>query len=320
MIKYPSIEQFRNVVRRVRELHDFQGKDENGEPIYRHTSNYPTLKFQGTVKLHGSNGGIVRYPDRIEFQSRERVLTITEDNQGFMATMLSKNLDKLFSRFEATSTVAIYGEWCGTGIQKGVAISTLPKMFVIFGVKVNGEWVTLPQDLHDNDNGIYNVLQFPTYEVEIDFNRPELVQNHLIELTTEVENECPAGKFFGVSGIGEGIVFTCVDNHDLMFKSKGEKHSVSKVKVINSIDTEALASINEFVESTVTEARLEQGLSFFRENNIEVKPSNTGEFLRWVVTDVLKEELDTITSNGLNEKQVKAAIVTKSRQWFLNHA
>jgi len=64
----------------------------------------------------------------------------------------------------------------------------------------------------------------------------------------------------------------------------------------------------------VTENRLEQGLSFFKENNIEPDAKNTGEFLRWIVTDVLKEEEIT-----LDEKKVKAAIVQKARVWYLNH-
>ena len=38
------------------------------------------------------------------------------------------------------------------------------------------------------------------------------------------------------------------------------------------------------------------------------------------VTDVLKEEKDTLEASGLDEKKVKNAIVTKARMWFLNHA
>ena len=54
MKKYPSIDQFRNVIRAVKTNHDYQGKDtETGEPIYQHTSPYPTLTFNGTVKIHG---------------------------------------------------------------------------------------------------------------------------------------------------------------------------------------------------------------------------------------------------------------------------
>lgn len=137
-------------------------------------------------------------------------------------------------------------------------------------------------------------------------------------MTIAVEECCPVGKFFGKEGVGEGIVFTAEIDQDLKFKSKGEKHSVTKVKKLNPIDAEVMNSINEFVDSVITENRLEQGVTFFKENNIEVDSKNTGQFLSWVVRDVLKEENDTIVNNNLDEKKVKNAIVTKSRTWFLN--
>lgn len=319
MKKYPSIDQFRNVIRNVKHNHDYQGKDEEGNPIYKHIENYPTLRFQGTVKLHGTNAAIVKYADgRIEFQSRERILTLEQDNAGFMLAMMAKDLSSLFNQFQSKDYVAIYGEWCGGNIQKGVAVCGLEKMFVIFGIKVDEVWVSISQFLYNYEEGIYNILQFPTYEIDIDFNQPEAIQNKLIELTVAVEECCPVGKFFGKEGVGEGIVFTCMSDPTLKFKSKGEKHSVSKVKVLNPVDTELIASINEFVESVVSENRLKQGLSYFTENNISIEPKNIGEFLRWIVTDVLKEETDTLVKSQLDVKRVKNAIVAKARVWFLN--
>lgn len=319
MKKFSSIEQFRNVIKAVKLKHDYKGKDEDGNPIYNHTENYPILKFTGTVKLHGTNAGIVKYSDgRLEFQSRERVLTLDYDNAGFMQQMRTVDLSFLFSNFKFSDYCAVYGEWCGGNIQAGVAINGLPKMFVIFAIKVDDIWVDLPEFIRDNENGIYNILQFPTYDIDIDFNNPELSQNKMIEMTAAVEDCCPVGKFFGSDGVGEGIVFGCVGDYSLRFKSKGEKHSVSKVKKLNPIDTEAINSIKEFVESVVTENRLEQGITYFNENGIEVDSKNTGQFLGWVVKDVLKEESDTMTNNGLNEKSVKVAIANKARTWFLN--
>ena len=319
MKKYPSIEQFRNVIRKVRSNHDYKGRDELGALVYQHTENYPILKFKGTVKLHGTNAGIVNYGNKIEFQSRERILSLDDDNAGFMNAMHKRDLSFLFKGLCPSVYSAIYGEWCGGNIQKGVAINGVEKMFVIFGIKVDDVWVELPKDLHINDIGIYNILQFPTYEVDIDFNNPEAIQNKLIEMTISVEDQCPVGKFFDKEGIGEGIVFTCVTDQELKFKSKGEKHSASKVKVLNAIDVEAMRDINEFVEMAVSENRLKQGISFFKENNILIDSKNTGEFLRWVVADVLKEEKDTLDASGLNEKKVKSAIVSAARMWFLNN-
>lgn len=319
MIKYPSIELYKNIIRKVKERHDYQGKDENGEAIYQHLSNYPTLKFQGTVKLHGTNASIVKYSDgRLEYQSRERVLSLEQDNANFMMNMMGKDTSSLFSGIEFDDYCAIYGEWCGGNVQKGVALNGLPKMFVIFGIKVDDAWVDLPSWKYDNENGIYNILQFQTYDIDIDFNNPETIQNKLIEDTLAVEDECPVGKYFGVSGVGEGIVYKCTTQPDLIFKSKGEKHSVSKVKTLNAVDVESIAEIKDFVDSAVTENRLEQGLGYLNEMKIEAVPKNTGEFLRWVVTDILKEETDTIVANQFDMKKVKSAIVNKARVWFLN--
>jgi len=319
MKKYTDIPQFRNVVRELRLNHDYQGKDDAGEPIYLHTNPYPTLKFKGTVKLHGTNAGIVKYADgTLEFQSRERVLSLDSDNAGFMQENSTKNLDFLFDGIEFEDYIAVYGEWCGGDIQKGVALNGLPKMLVIFGCKVDGNWV----DFRRGDHGqlIYNINDFPTYEVTVDFNNPELSQSKIIEMTVGVETECPVGKYFGVSGVGEGIVFSCNhEGHQYIFKSKGEKHSVSKVKTLAAVDVELVESINAFVDYAVTESRLKQGIEYMKRNGLDISQKNTGEFLRWVVGDIVKEETDVLTANNLDQKKVNPVISTKARQWYFNN-
>lgn len=87
---------------------------------------------------------------------------------------------------------------------------------------------------------------------------------------------------------------------------------------MNPIDIELVTSINEFVETVVTENRLKQGISYFKENNIEIGFKSTGQFLAWVVKDVLKEESDLLEQSNLDEKKIKNAITTKARIWFLN--
>ena len=97
MIKFPSIDQFRQIIREVKTNHDYQGKSEDGSPIYQHNSPYPAIEFTGTVKLHGTNASIVKYKDgRIEYQSRERVLDLQHDNAGFMLAMMNKDLSSIF--------------------------------------------------------------------------------------------------------------------------------------------------------------------------------------------------------------------------------
>ena len=339
MKKYPSIEQFRNIIKTIRTNHDYQGKDSDGNAIYQHLSDYPTLTFHGTVKLHGTNAAIVLYKDsHKEYQSRERVLSLEADNAGFMLAMSNIDTSDLFSDIVFNDYIAVYGEWCGGSIQKGVALTSLPKMFVVFGIKIDDVWSD-PQDyfysseLNNsnnfdinrttinllNNNRIYFIDQFPTYDIDINFNEPETIQNKLIELTIAVEEECPVASKLGVKGIGEGIVFTTIDYPELKFKSKGEKHSVSKVKVLNSVNEEELNSIKEFVDYAVTENRLEQGLSYLKENNLNLDQKATGAFLSWIFNDILKEEKDVIVKNQIDLKKANGVIASKARMWFFKH-
>jgi hypothetical protein len=227
-----------------------------------------------------------------------------------------------------TEKVAIFGEWCGSGIQKGVAIAQLPKMFVIFGIKCidvdnNSAWLDISDiDFNAKSDNIFNIYDFPTYEIEIDFNYPEIAQNKLVELTLSVEEECPVGKHFGVSDVGEGIVWTCVtpgwNDSGTWMKTKGEKHQSSKVKTLASIDVEAVENMRDFVEMVVTESRLEQGLdNLVREQLLPFEMKSIGEFLRWIFHDVMKEESETIVQNQIDPKKIGSAIANKARPWYM---
>lgn len=208
-----------------------------------------------------------------------------------------------------------------SGIQKTVAISQLPKMFVIFAVKIDDVYQDMRNftDLKIESENIYNILQFKTYSVDIDFNQPELIQNKIVELTIEVENECPVAKHFGVSGVGEGIVFEHINEKRYVFKSKGVKHQNSKVKVLATVDVEAIENINEFIEYAVTENRLMQGIDKMKELNLPIEPKTTGEYLRWVYNDVVKEESDTMVANGIDPKKIGSYISAKARMFWLNY-
>lgn len=324
MKKFTEIEQFRNVIRAVKSHHDYKGKDENGDTIYSHDTPYPTLRFRGTVKCHGTNSAIVSYPDRYEFQSRERVLSLTHDNAGFMLAMLNKPYKKLFEGIEYKDHCAIYGEFAGSGIQKGIAIAQLPKMFVIFAVKIDDVYQDMENYKHlmDNENGIYNILQFETYYVDVDFEHPEIAQNEIVEITMNIEKECPVGKYFGVIGTGEGVVFEHISPEDgsrYILKSKGELHQNSRVKTLNPVDVEALNGMNEFIEYAVTENRMKQGIDKMIEMGLPMEMKTTGDYLRWVFNDVVKEESDTIVKNQIDVKKLGSAVSAKARLFWLRY-
>ena len=350
LIRFPSIEQYRTVVKLVRDRAKW------------HSIPAPKIEFEGSVKLHGTNASIcVSGPD-FWCQSRENIISFDRDNAGF-ATYVTRNQEfysafmKLVQDFSPVSLtpdsiVSVYGEWCGAGIQKGVAISSLEKMFVVFGIRVfdgvgdedsTSTWYSselLKQiavaafDVNDLmlmgrvkdplPTNLHFITSFPTWTRIVDFNDPEALQNELDDLTIAVEAECPVGKHFGVSGVGEGIVWKAVSGPEgfnlsgLTFKVKGEKHSVSKVRVLASFDVEKHNSIKALIESIVTEARLEQGITDgLLQLGLTTEVKNTGAFLKWVGGDVIKEESDTIIKNGFEKKDVMGEVNRVARQWFL---
>ncbi len=329
MKKFTEIEQYRNVIHNVKAHWDYKGKDENGDAIILHDKPYPTLSFRVTCKCHGTNSSVCLYrgtennPDYYEFQSRERVLSIKQDNAGFMLAMLNKPYQKLFDGIVFKDHCVIYGEWIGKGIQRGVAISQLPdKKFIIFAVKIDDVYQDMEnyKHLQDNDNGIYNILQFPYEYIDIDFENPEYAQNKIVEMTLAVEDECPVGKYFNINGIGEGIVVEHQSDFGrLIFKSKGLKHSVSKTKTLAPVDTEALEGMKEFIEYAVTENRMQQGIDKMIEMNIPLQLKSTSDYLRWVYNDVVKEEQDTIIKNQIDMKKLGSAVSAKARIYWMNH-
>lgn len=208
----------------------------------------------------------------------------------------------------------------GKGIQKGVGISNLEKRFIVFAVKTDDAWrPELINNFSDEEQLIFNSKQFETYSIDIDFNKPELYNNTITDHTLDVEKECPVAKHFGVEGIGEGIVWVCEDHPDLIFKTKGEKHSVSKVHSVSSVDTAMIEEVYKFVDLAVTDNRLIQGISHLKEYGLEISEKSTGDFLRWVVKDVIKEEEDTIVANQLDIKKINSAVSKKARMWFFEY-
>jgi len=298
----------------------------------------PTLEYRGTVKLHGTNAAIVYTWDMLQHeyvmhaQSRKNIITPQSDNAGFAAFAHTSNTEALRDTIEKVmgndlgytpEVVRVYGEWCGGNIQKGVAINGLEKMFVIFAVKVDNQWLSDTQlsVVKLPDARIYNILDYPSHTITIDFNNPEQSTNKLVELTNAVEAECPVGKAFGnEGGIGEGIVWTCITEgwrqSRYWFKVKGEKHQSSKTKTLAPVDIERVNNMKELVSNLVTESRLNQGLEQLRMAKLDITRKNVGPFLKWIVGDIIKEELDTIMGNGFEPKEIQGQISKVARDWF----
>lgn len=123
-VAFPSIEGFHNIRKEI--LH--YNLQRAGAPI----------NYLGKIKLHGKNGAVqIKANGDIFAQSRSATISTGNDNAGF-AAWVESNKD-FFSDLRARSDahddeqITIFGEWCGKGIQKGVAIANIGrKIFAPF--------------------------------------------------------------------------------------------------------------------------------------------------------------------------------------------
>lgn len=277
--------------------------------------------------MHGTNAAIVIDGSEIRFQSRSRILSIDSDNMGFCFWGERNKeiiLNAIKRQFPESNHIVIYGEWAGPGIQKGVGISEISeKSFFVFGAMIDGQWVIVGNDFYENPEiGFYSTwLNAISYKIDVPFHDPESIIGIMESWVNEVENECPVAKTFGVSGIGEGIVFIPYEIDrmqipDLWFKVKGDKHSTSKVNKGAKVSIPIIEKLTEVLDSLVTANRLNQGISELIEQGKEFDIKFTGDYIRWVVNDIMKEEKDFLVSNNIQPKQINPHIANRAREFF----
>jgi hypothetical protein len=199
-------------------------------------------------------------------------------------------------------------------------------MFVIFAVQTptvdeNDErWQDLIYEPYLNTHGIYISRQFGVWNLDIDFEKPEIAIYAMNTFTLAIEKECPVGKFFSQSGIGEGLVWV-PDTYSkkrsrLVFKTKGSAHSETKVKKLAAVDPDKVAGARAYAEKHVHNERLEQAYAWLAEMGHPQHEKSTGLFIKHVVDDVAKEESDELAFNGLTDKDVNGLMSNIARKWF----
>lgn len=321
MLKFPSIDSIAHVFKYVRSRNNWHlGRNEPEKFIRR-------VDYIGSTKLHGSNGSIAVNLEtgEVEAFSRERPLTVDSDNYGF-AFWVAANREAIYnfakSRF-SDGVVRFYGEWVGRGIQKGVAVSELEKHFVCFMVHFDGAFFF--PGVYENSPFRW-IAETHLFGITLDFSEGADntgALNDIEKLTNAVEAECPWGKMHNVSGTGEGIVWMPVSNNlaqdtSLWFKSKGLKHkNPDKDGKKITIDPTVVEGINKLIENILPEWRLEQGISYLKENGMSVDAKFTGEYIKWIHKDILKECTEEIAANGYEWRQVNGPVSTKARAYFL---
>lgn len=331
MDKFPKIRCFHSVYLNVKSRSEFLKQD------------MPKLDFVGTVKLNGANSSISYLNDgSINTHSRNRTLTVGSDNLGFASFIFKDTTRKYWKNFFESIKeifdakdlpITIYGEWCGKGISDGFAISKLPKMFVIFAIKIGSEyssrWLSpkelcsIPDIVYNKDKSIKMIYDFSIYEMSIDFSDPQRYVDELNELTRKVSLSCPIGHKLGVSGFGEGIIWRCTsdgfDGLNYWFKTKDVKYKATITKNPAQIDVDKKNTIRDFVTATLTKNRINQGIEYLNENKTHLSIRNSKEFVRWIVNDILDEECDMLTKSSLSKDDVIIALSQKAEAEYIKY-
>jgi hypothetical protein len=236
--------------------------------------------------------------------------------------------------------IIIFGEYCGSGVQKGVAISQIgKKVFVVFAAflldaddnPIN-DMIIEPEELKKYVKDIPDTYVLPWYNHETKISwlaEAESLEPIVNEINTHVMavEKCDpwVKETFGIDGVGEGLVYYPISHlgkihfDNLVFKAKGEKHSVVAHSKPAQVDPNVANSANAFADMVVTTARLEQGVIAIA-GSLTFDTKNIGQFLNWIVIDVEKETKAELEASGLTYNNIVTnAIKTKARLWFLDN-
>lgn len=333
-IPFPSIEGLHNVVKSTANFLavdpplQWPYKDYAG-PQLQHGS----IKYRGKIKLHGTNAGIRLANGEVAAQSRSQLIDVKNDNAGF-ARWVENNRDYWQSIANIAlltgEDLTVFGEWCGPGIMKGTAIQQIPnKIFAVFAVIQNGKLISEPfmiDFLLGKRPADVHILPWHADSFVVHFDNRGHLESVARDLGGMIVNDVEpvdpwVKQVFGVEGVGEGIVYYpgAGEAHpveffsNFAFKAKGEKHKVTKTKEVVQVDPEVAASVEQFVQMFVTEARLEQGLAFVG----TAEGKNIPAFLKWFAADVMKESKDEMEASGLTWDKVQKQVQFTARNWFL---
>jgi hypothetical protein len=336
---FKKIPQFKDAIKTIRLQSQFTGLDDEGRPIYNAEAPLPVVKFTGTVKLHGSNASIRldRNTGIVTPQKRTSDLGGIAGHFGFVEHVKAhedfyrEKLTEICDRYDISS-VNVFGERVGEGVQKKVAISELPKRFVAFEVWDGDNECYLDakealRDFRDHSKRCYNIWDYETFEIEVDTRYPELSVEVINKLVEQVEKVCPVSKAMLLiekpdryedreEFLGEGIVFRSED-YSIFFKSKGDKHATGggKRATVNPIKA---GNVKEFIDKTVTVDRLQQCWDEVASTSGgEVQMKQMPDLMRWIFNDIMTEEGDALEYNDLSKKDVSGAIANTARPWFI---
>ncbi|KAK4553351.1 hypothetical protein LTR86_009652 [Recurvomyces mirabilis] len=223
------------------------------------------------------------------------------------------------------------GEWIGKGVQRDVAISQLERCWVICSLRLLGVLTNTGDDGGDGDAGDaaatvwehiqhYHDLGLPTERIyniscggfhHITYSLADQGEAFLAKakaLTLEVGACCPFAKALGVTGAGEGLVWTPAPDSPLpnqanfWLKTKAEQFlsAASLPKPAQIPATDQLTRAQAFAAKHCTKERLQQAWDYLRRMDEDFHKKGLPLFLNWLQYDIGQEEKMEIRELGLN--------------------
>ncbi len=265
-----------------------------------------SCRYKFKVKLHGTHGQI--NTKNIVFSSRNKELSAEYDNYDF-----TKTLNPFYDTIsQIKGDYIIFGEWCGKGIQNGVACSKIDRTFFIFLLQdlKTGFYIYEPDTI---TSICTSLLKFPTFRVipwigdvvTIYRDKTTDAEAYINTIMTFVETEDPLIKtLFNISDVGEGIVgYPLLDelrDLNLFFKCKGHNHQEKvRVKDKHTLTREEIRSIDEFINTFVTPTRAQKYYT-------PTIPKH--EYITNTITDVLSESYLELKEGNFPIRRVKSKL------------
>lgn len=323
------------------------------------------VTYRAKVKLHGTNAAVQILPDgTVLAQSRTGIITPENDNAGFArwvkaneeAWRETAKLETLAGEIRYVGFI-FYGEWIGPGIQKGVAVSEIPrKSFAVFAMRVLGKDGTgddtlmiEPRHLEmyikglDGKHNIPDTYILPWYtdtchhgcdtrvtkELNVDWKHTDEQLTQTIapinDWVAAIEANDPwVEETFGVKGTGEGLVFYPVSKPHLGFESFQNLCFKAKGEKHKNIKTAAPAQVNPETAASV-DAFVELVLTPARLEQGATAVGGfdlkfTGKFVQWITGDIQKECGDEMAASNLEWKQIQKPLADKARTWYIAEA
>lgn len=309
--KWPEIESLSSIRQYMVEVDEFHPID-----------------YRPKVKIDGANTSVHVKDGTVMAQSRVKMLTVDDDLYGF-AKWVDANRD--YWSAISDDYLVVFGEWAGKGIQKrNVAVANVgKKFFAVFAVYDGKGYIVSPEKIRallPEHEDVY-VLPWADEKRTFDFTDRDKLRataEHVAKQVAIVEECDPWVKStFGLEGTGEGLVYYPLLESDdyidqfafsnFVFKAKGEKHKVKKTKKPVPIDPEVAESIAEFIDTFVTENRLEQMAT---ELGCGYDMKKTGQFIKLVIADVQKESVDELKASKLEWKDVAKPVNSAAVSWW----